>query len=57
MSLKSFNTDYIDLWQFHSINTFEEYEQIFRLGGDMEAAQEALQAGKILKSFNHSRTT
>ena len=44
-SLKSLNTDYIDLWQFHGINTFEEYERV--LGGTMEAAQEALQTGKI----------
>ena len=45
VSLKRLNTDYIDLWQFHGINTFEEYERV--LGGTMEAAQEALQAGKI----------
>jgi len=44
-SLKSLNTDYIDLWQFHGINAFEEYERV--LGGTMEAAQEALQTGKI----------
>ena len=47
MSLKDLKTDYIDLWQFHGINTFEEYEQVLRPGEAMEAAQEALQAGKI----------
>lgn len=46
-SLKSFNTDYIDLWQFHGIDTFEEYEQVLKPNGAMEAAQEALQAGRI----------
>jgi len=47
LSLKRLNTDYIDLWQFHGINTFEAYEQILGPNGAMEAAQEALQAGKI----------
>ncbi|MFB0500913.1 MAG: aldo/keto reductase [Candidatus Bathyarchaeia archaeon] len=46
-SLKGLNTDYIDLWQFQNISNFENYEQVLRLGGGMEAAQEALQAGKI----------
>ena len=47
-SLKRLNTDYIDLWQFHNIGTFEEYEQgILGPGGGLEGAQEALQAGKI----------
>ena len=46
-SLKRLNTDYIDLWQFHNIATFEEYEQVIGAGGAMEAAQEALQAGRI----------
>jgi len=46
-SLKHLNTDYLDLWQFHGINTFEEYEQVLRPNGAMEAAQQALQAGRI----------
>jgi predicted aldo/keto reductase-like oxidoreductase len=46
-SLRRLNADYIDLWQFHGINTFEYYEQILGPGGGMEGAQEALQAGKI----------
>lgn len=47
MSLKRLNTDYIDLWQFHNVSTFEAYEQVIRPGGGMEGAQEALKAGKI----------
>ena len=27
-SLKRLNTDYIDLWQFHGVNTFEFYESV-----------------------------
>jgi predicted aldo/keto reductase-like oxidoreductase len=46
-SLESLNTDTIDLWQFHGINTLEEYERILDPSGAMEAAQEALQVGKI----------
>ncbi len=46
-SLKHLNTDYIDLWQFHGVNTFEAYEQVLGPDGAMEAAQEALRAGKI----------
>ena len=46
-SLQQLNTDYIDLWQFHDVSTFEEYEQVLGLGGAMEAAQQALRAGKI----------
>ena len=46
-SLKRLNTDYIDVWQFHGINTFERYEQILGPDGAMEAAQDALHVGKI----------
>ena len=46
-SLKHLNTDYIDLWQFHNISTFEDFEKVVGLGGAMEAAQEALKVGKI----------
>jgi aryl-alcohol dehydrogenase-like predicted oxidoreductase len=44
-SLKRLNTDYIDLWQFHSISTFEALERV--LGPGMEMAQAALQMGKV----------
>ena len=47
LSLKRLNTDYIDLWQFHNVSTFEAYDQILGPNGAMEAAQEALKIGKI----------
>jgi predicted aldo/keto reductase-like oxidoreductase len=47
LSLRRLQTDYIDIWQFHGVSTFEAYEQVLGPGGAMEAAQEALQAGKI----------
>ena len=47
LSLQRLGTDYLDLWQFHGVSTFEAYEQILGPGGAMEAAQEALEAGKI----------
>ena len=47
LSLKRLNTDYIDLWQFHNVSTFEAYEQVLAPNGAMEAAREALRAGKI----------
>jgi predicted aldo/keto reductase-like oxidoreductase len=46
-SLKRFNTDYIDLWQFLNVSNFENYERVLGPGGGMEAAQGALEAGKI----------
>jgi len=46
-SLKWLNTDYIDLWQFLNVSNFDNYERVVGPGGGMEAAQEALQAGKI----------
>jgi predicted aldo/keto reductase-like oxidoreductase len=46
LSLKRLNTDTIDLWQFHNVSTFEAYEQVLGPNGAMEAAQEALRAGK-----------
>ena len=47
LSLKRLQTDYIDLWQFHGVSTFEGYEQVLGPGGAMEAAQAALQTGKV----------
>ena len=47
LSLKRLQTDVIDLWQFHGVSTFEAYEQVLGPGGAMEAAQSALQAGKV----------
>jgi predicted aldo/keto reductase-like oxidoreductase len=47
LSLERLQTDYIDLWQLHGVNDFEDYEQRLSPGGALEAAQEALQAGKV----------
>ncbi len=46
-SLKRLETDYIDIWQFHGVNTLEGYEGVLGPNGAMEAAREALEAGKI----------
>jgi len=46
-SLQALGTDYVDLWQFHGVSTAEAYAQVLAPGGAMEAAQEALAAGKI----------
>ena len=47
LSLRRLDTDYIDLWQFHGINSQEKYERIVGPDGAMEAFQMALQAGKV----------
>ncbi len=47
LSLQRLQTDYIDLWQFHGVSTFEALDQVLGPGGAMEAAQEALRAGKV----------
>ena len=41
------DTDHIDLWQFHGVNTFEAYELILGPDGAMEGAREGREAGKI----------
>jgi len=46
-SLQRLGTDYIDLWQFHGINTHERLEEVLRPGGVMEEVLKAKQAGKI----------
>jgi predicted aldo/keto reductase-like oxidoreductase len=46
-SLQRLNTPYVDLWQFHNVGNLEGYESLFRPEGPVEAAREALQAGKI----------
>ena len=47
LSLKRLNVESIDLWQFHNVSTFEDYEQVLGPDGAMEAAQRALEAGKV----------
>jgi len=46
LSLKRLNTEYVDLWQMHSINEKEEVAQIFGPGGAVEAFEAAKKAGK-----------
>jgi predicted aldo/keto reductase-like oxidoreductase len=45
-SLRALKTDYVDLWQIHSVDTLKEVEQIFAPGGAIEAFEAAKQAGK-----------
>lgn len=46
-SLKRFRTDYIDLYQFHSMRAERDVETIFGPGGAMEAAAKAQKEGKV----------
>ena len=46
-SLERLQTDYIDIWQLHGVSDAEKYAQVTGPGGSLEAAREALQAGKI----------
>jgi aryl-alcohol dehydrogenase-like predicted oxidoreductase len=46
-SLKMLRTDYLDVWQIHSIQRPEEIDQIFGPNGSMEAAVAAQKAGKV----------
>jgi predicted aldo/keto reductase-like oxidoreductase len=46
-SLKRLQTDYIDLWQMHNIRDPDAFKQVMAPGGSMEAAQEALESGRI----------
>ena len=47
LSLKRLQVEAIDLWQFHNVSTFEAYEQVLGPDGAMEAAQRALETGKV----------
>ncbi len=46
LSLKRLRTDYIDLWQMHSVSEKEDVERIFGPGGAIEAFEAAKKAGK-----------
>lgn len=46
LSLKRLKTDYLDLWQMHSLTTMEEVDRIFAPGGAIEAFEAAKKAGK-----------
>jgi uncharacterized protein len=45
-SLKLMKTDYVDLWQMHSISTQADVDKIFGPGGAIEAFEAAKKAGK-----------
>ncbi len=45
-SLASLKTDYLDLWQMHSIQDQKDIDRIFSPGGAMEAFEAAKKAGK-----------
>ena len=45
LSLKRLKTDYVDLWQIHSVGEMDHVDQIFRPGGAIEAFEAAKKAG------------
>ncbi|MCK6468795.1 MAG: aldo/keto reductase [Candidatus Brocadia sinica] len=47
-SLKRLQTEYLDLWQFHDVQTMEDVDTLFREKGAIETALQAKQEGKIL---------
>jgi len=47
ISLKSLQTDYLDVWQFHGVFTIDDLDKILAPGGGIEAAEKAKKAGKI----------
>ena len=46
-SLRRLQTDYLDLWQLHSVQTPEDVDRAFREGGAMEYILKAKQEGKV----------
>lgn len=46
LSLKRLKTDYVDLWQIHSVTSDEDLRKIFAPGGAIEAFEAAKKAGK-----------
>ena len=46
LSLRRLKTDYVDLWQIHSVTTRQEVEKIFGPGGAIEAFEAAKREGK-----------
>jgi len=46
-SLRALDTDYIDIWQMHWVNTPEELAKIMAPGGALEVAWKAREEGKI----------
>ena len=46
LSLRRLKTDYVDLWQIHSVASDEDLSKIFAPGGAIEAFEAAKKAGK-----------
>jgi len=46
LSLERLKTDYVDLWQIHSVTSDEDLSKIFAPGGAIEAFEAAKKAGK-----------
>ena len=46
-SLRSFQTDWIDLYQLHNVRSEAEWAELTALGGGLEALEKAREAGKI----------
>jgi aryl-alcohol dehydrogenase-like predicted oxidoreductase len=46
-SLQLLQTDHVDLWQIHNLQTMEQVEQIFRPDGAVKALQEAKEQGVV----------
>ncbi len=46
-SLARFETDYIDIYQVHALQSSEQLQKILAPGGALEALQQAQQAGKV----------
>jgi predicted aldo/keto reductase-like oxidoreductase len=47
ISLKRLGIDSIDIYQFHGINSFDDYEKIIAPDGPLAMVQEARQAGRV----------
>lgn len=46
LSLKRLKTDYVDLWQIHSVENMDDVEKIFGPGGAIETFEKAKKQGK-----------
>ncbi|HBG08238.1 MAG: aldo/keto reductase [Geobacteraceae bacterium GWC2_58_44] len=46
-TLRSMNTEYLDLWQVHDVRTGDDVEEIFGAGGAIEAFVEAKEKGLV----------
>ena len=46
-SLKRLQTHHVDLWQFHSLNSFQDVEATTQAGGALETARKALADGRV----------